>query len=293
LHPRHFARAAVFKTNQVVGGLQALRAARIFRRPLVARCGYLRSEGMATEHGPGSPQARRAKRYERRLFRGADVVAVTTEHMRTQVLTLYGVPSTRVMVVPNYVDVDLFSPSDGEGAPRSLAFVGRLTRQKNLFVLLDALAGLDDVSLTLIGDGPQRSALERYAERRGVDAKFEGRLPHDRLPALLSRAQAFVMPSVWEGHPKALLEAMACGLPVIGSNVHGIREVVRDGESGILCEPSSEGLRRAIESVLGDAELRQRLGSGARDAAARLSLERVVERELEVLRAARMRRVRR
>lgn len=287
LHPRCFRSATVLKTNQVVGGLQALRAARIFRRPLVARCGYLRSEAMAGQHGPRSAQARWARRYERRLFRGADVVAVTTQRLRGEVLKQYGVAPARVAVVPNYVDTERFSPRNEHRVSGSLAFVGRLTKQKNLFVLLDALTGLDGVSVTLVGEGPQREALERYAEERGVEARFTGRVQHERLPALLSRAEVFVLPSLWEGHPKALLEAMACGLPVIGTNVPGIGEVLRDGESGILCEPTAQDLRRALETVLGDAGLRRRLSKGAREAASRVSLDRVVELELALLETAR------
>lgn len=277
--------AGVFKTNQVLGGHAAARAAALYRRPLVVRAGFLWSEAATADHGPGSARARSVAWRERRLMRAADVVVVTTARLQSLVRARYGVREARV--IPNYVDTRAFAPAEGPREPGSLIFVGRLAPEKNLIALLEALRDVRGASLTIVGDGPQRADLEAAAERLGVDARFAGRVAHGRLPELLGRAEAFVLPSLYEGHPKALIEAMACGLPVIGTDVFGIRDVVADGETGILCGTDAASLRTAVERLLGDAPLRRALGEGAHEAAQATSVEKIVELELDAIEAAR------
>ena len=172
------------KTNQVLGGFAAMRAARRHRTPLVARAGFLWSEVADQDHGPTSVRARSVALREGRLFRGAQAVAVTTERLKGTVAERHGVERDRIHVVPNYVETDRFKATDGAARePGALLFAGRLAPEKNLSALLEALAGLDGVSLTLAGDGPQRAQLEREAADRGVDARFLGRVPHARCPS--------------------------------------------------------------------------------------------------------------
>src|SRR3546814_18364330 len=81
---------------------------------------------------------------------------------------------------------------------------------------------------------------------------------------MINAGRIFVLPSSYEGHPKTLLEAMACGAAVIGTDVPGIREVIEDGRTGLLCAPTAAALRDAIERLLSDEPLRRRLGGHAR-----------------------------
>ena len=94
----------------------------------------------------------------------------------------------------------------------------------------------------------------------------------------------FILPSLYEGHPKALLEAMACSRPVIGTDVIGIRELIRHRETGYLCGTSPEEIRAAIQDVLSDADLRNHMGHNAQEfVLEHFALERVVEMELALL----------
>jgi len=140
--------------------------------------------------------------------------------------------------------------------------------------------------LKLVGDGPLRSYLEDLAKELGVTERvvFAGRKPSSQLPAILNRAQAFALTSHYEGHPKALIEAMACGVAVLGTDVEGIRNVIRHEETGLLCPPSPEGIAAALTRLLEDAPLREKLGRGAREFAIReYSLDRIAQQELALL----------
>lgn len=276
---------AVIKSNQVQGSEIALAAARRTGRPFVARCGYLLSDFMIRAHGPDSPQAAEARDLERHVFSQADRVVVTTRDMAGQITRDYGLAPERVRVIPNYVDADLFTPEPRGGArPGRLLFVGRLAEQKNPLALLEALPGLE-AELLMAGDGPLAERLRGRAAELNVKVRFLGPTPHADLPGLMRGAQAFVLPSLYEGHPKALLEAMACGLPVIAGRSPGISDLISHGENGWLCGTSPAEIRQALETVLGDAELRDRLGLGAaRFVANNFSLERIVDMELELYR---------
>ena len=274
----------VIKSNQIQGADVALAAARLRKKPFIARCGYLPSDNLERAHGAESPQAKGAQALERHVFAGADRVVVTTPAIRHTILHRYQLPPERVRVIPNYVDTVLFAPARREApGPNRLLYVGRLEQEKNPGVLLDAVEGLN-VELVMVGKGSLGEALTRQVAERRLPVTFLGNVPNAELPRLINSSAAFIMPSFIEGHPKALLEAMACGQPVIGTNVQGIRELITDRVTGLLCEPHPDSLRAAICDVLNDEPLRIKLGAAARaHVAERFSLERVAKMESALL----------
>lgn len=274
----------VVKSNQVQGADLALAAARLGRKPFVARCGYLPSDNIERAYGEDSTQGKSARALERHVFQGADRVVVTTPAMRRKIVDRYQLAPDRVRVIPNYVDTKRFAPAPSEDRRRNrLLYVGRLEAEKNPRALFDAVEGLD-VELLVVGTGSLGEDLRREARERRLPVTFLGNVPNDDLPRLLNSSAAFVMPSLIEGHPKALLEAMACGRPVIGTLVPGIRELIADRMTGVLCEPNSTGLRAAIDEVLGNPGRSAAMGSAAcADVAARFSLEHVVKMEMALL----------
>ncbi|MBF0341980.1 MAG: glycosyltransferase family 4 protein [Magnetococcales bacterium] len=279
----------IFKSNQMPGADTALALAQRFGKPCIARCGYLHSVAMTLRHGPDSPEARRALEREGQVFRGADRVVVTTPLMAETVTRLHQVPGDRLRVIPNYVDVERFAPASPEERPEGrmarVLFVGRLDAQKDPLLLVRALAG-EKAELWLIGEGPLREDLAAEARELGVACRFFGVVPHAQLPEWMGQADLFVLPSPHEGHPKALLEAMACGMAVVGRNdAPGVREAIAHEQTGLLCDPTPAGMRSAIRRILDHPELKAALGRRARDQAAReFSLARIVEQELDLLR---------
>ncbi|MGE0435169.1 MAG: glycosyltransferase family 4 protein [Planctomycetota bacterium] len=286
-------RPVVLKSNQVLGGELPARLAKRHGLPFVARCGYLRSRFAQLESGTDSPQAADEIRAEGEVFRAATRVVVTTSAMRDDAATLHHIPHERFRVVPNYVETGRFRPlPDGPlrkrglpaGGPLRLVSVGRLAPQKNLHVLLAAVqqAGAE---LTLVGEGEQRDDLQALATRIGARVTFAGAKPSADLPAVLQAHDAYIQASLYEGHPKALIEGLACGLPAIGTRVPGIDDLLEHRKTGLLCEPTADALAGAIRELADDGDLRASLGGAARAMCEReFSLERVRELELEVYR---------
>jgi glycosyltransferase involved in cell wall biosynthesis len=281
LHAPALRRADLIKTNQMQGAELALRCARLWRKRLISRCGYLWSDFTARQYGTDSPQALSCLMIEKKVFRSSCAIVLTTAAMRSNILARDPSLKEKITIIPNYVNTDLFSPNPKKNSesPHRLCYVGRLEqKQKNLMPLYKAIKNMD-VAVDLVGNGPLLKVFQqKAAARKGLNVL--GNLPHERLPEVLQRATAFVLPSLYEGHPKALLEAMACGLPVIASDVPGINDVVRHSETGWLCRPDTESLREAIGTVLKDANLRQRLSENASGfVQEHFALKRVVHQE--------------
>jgi starch synthase (maltosyl-transferring) len=170
----------------------------------------------------------------------------------------HGVSPERMTVIPNGIDVERFAGPrrEAHGRPRTVLFVGRLTEQKGVDVLLRAARELvTKCRLQLVGDGPDREKLRALAAELGLaDVRFLGR--SDNVPELLARADVFVLPSRWEGMPTVVLEAMAARCPVVGTDVIGTRDLIRHGENGLLApcdDPHS--LAEAIDRIAGDETL--------------------------------------
>lgn len=271
----------VVKTNQMKGSWTGVLAALAFGKRLVVRTGFTWSRGLRR-----SPLDWLAPLFERMAFRRAQLVLVTDPEQASYVSGRYRLPSDRVRVLPNFVDTSMFRPADGAAREDRLVFVGRLSEEKNLENLVRALSGLG-VGLDLYyGDDARRPLLEAAAKETGVDVRFLGRVANADLPAVLRRYSIFVLPSLYEGMPKSLLEAMACGLCVLATDVRGTRELVEHGRTGWLVGTTPAELRAGVTKLRGDAVLRGRLGAAAaEDARRRFSLDAVATLEKSLLEA--------
>lgn len=283
LHARHFAQASAFKTNQTNGADIALRAARFWRKPLIARCGYMWSEFEERRCGADSPQAQKAKQIEHKVFDAADAIVVTTPMMADSVLQRLPEASAKIHLLPNYVETERFQPLKAE-PEFDVIFVGRLEPQKNIAALLGALAELDTTTAAIVGTGSLEAELRHQFSSLQDRVTWFGNVPNSDLPALINRSKIFVLLSHYEGHPKALIEAMACGSAVIGSNSPGIREVITHGETGYLTETDSQRVRAAIQTLLSDQTLREKFGQNARMFALNhYSLDTIGQKELQLI----------
>lgn len=281
---RRLKRCDVFKTNQMDGAIAALAAARLLRRPLFVRTGYTHSLFVDQIHASNPLRRRLAEFTEKLAFRHCDAASVSSRFDRDYILERYGPDVRAPLVLGNYIDVDRFSPRPGKSRSDRLIFVGRLSPQKNLASAIRACAQAH-VGLDVIGDGPDRKALHELAADLKADVRWLGVFPNERLPERLAEYRFFYLPSLWEGMPKALLEAMAAGLVCIGNDTTGINEVIVDGVTGYLSKGADPAaLATAIRRALsGDVDA---VSAAARDFVSRnFSLSAIVRQEREIFSA--------
>lgn len=211
----------------------------------------------------------------RRLFeRGALFLAVS-EAVRDRAVDA-GYPADRTVTLRNGVDTDFFSPTATPPEPGLILHVGRLVEKKGTRLLLYALRVVPEGNLVIIGDGPEREALESQARLLGVAnrVRFLGDQPPEAVRDWMRRAWLLAVPSVTardgdaEGLPTVICEAAATGLPVVASIHSGIPEAVLDCKTGLLMlEGDIDTLANHITALLGNARLRARLAQAARSLA--------------------------
>jgi len=225
---------------------------------------------VVTLHGTDVMLAERLPGFARAVLRRARVVIGVSTAI-ADAARRFGAHDVRV--IPNGVDLPATGGTESE--PPHVLYAGRLSKEKGVLELVQAARGLP---LVVVGDGPLR---KRVPQARGF-------VPRDELERLYAEAAVVACPSRREGFGVTCLEAMAYGKPVVAGDVGGLRDLVVDGETGLLVPPRDPpALRAALERLLRDRDLRLRLGAAARERArARFSWDRVVDDTLAAYDAA-------
>lgn len=200
-----------------------------------------------------------------------DRIVCVGEEMRRKSLAAGLAPAERLEVVYNGFEMDQFleaaSCRECLGIPSEavvLGIVSRMAKHKGHRYLVEAAP--PDAHLLFVGDGEERESLQKLVAERGVKATFAGHVPPEAVPDMIASMDVLVHPSIWEGLPRAAIEALLVGRPVVAFDSDGTREVVIDGVTGRLVPPKSvEGLSAAIRDVLGRADRGRSLGLAGRE----------------------------
>jgi len=211
-------------------------------------------------------------------------------------LISYGV-TRRLELLPNAIDLQSFKKGDPAVVRREysipedavlLLYVGRMGLEKNLGFMLQSLRKMleaeQNVRLLIVGEGPEEGALREQARRMGLEdtAIFTGRIEYSKIPAFYAAADFFVMSSVTEVKPLALLEAMASGLPVVAVAASGSSDTVTSGHDGILTDLSLDNFTSACLKLIQDKEERLKMARNAQAASRKYSIEETSRRLAEV-----------
>jgi glycosyltransferase involved in cell wall biosynthesis len=208
-------------------------------------------------------------KYILRFLKNADILVATSALSAAEARS-EGFSDRQVAIIPNGVDTRRFTPSDAYVDARSrIVCAGRLVKVKGVDILIDAFAQLMRQGicgrLDIIGDGPERNCLLKKAADLGLSdhIRFHGEV--GSVENFFDNTCIFVQPSLAEGMSNVLLEAMACGLPVIATRTGAAADIVRDGLNGLLIDPgSAEQIREAVKKVAADETSARALGANAR-----------------------------
>ncbi len=223
-----------------------------------------------------------------------------------EVLGTWGV-STPVEVIPNGIELERFHRAARESAAKKaspeysqssatrnpvIVYLGRLAPEKNCETLLDAFAlahrEVPAARLVLIGDGPAETDLQRHAATLGLEdcVTFRGALPYDDVPLALAECDLFASASFSEVHPLTFIEAMAAGLPCVGTTSPGVVDTVVDGRNGWLAAPQADALAHALVQALANPEERARRAANALEDSRPYAIETTAHRVLDLYQSA-------
>jgi glycosyltransferase involved in cell wall biosynthesis len=201
----------------------------------------------------------------RNLFRRSIAAYIIPDEFMRKVLAQGGFPAQRMFVNSTPFDVNSINASDT--FEDYVLFVGRLVPQKGITTLIRAISLVQSpIRVIIVGEGEKRAEIETLASKANGRIEIKGPLYGERMHSLMERALAVIIPSEWyDNAPLALYHAFAHAKPVIASNIHGLKEIVRDGEDGFLFQPGSAAeLAKTIDFLVNNRTLAAAMGRRAR-----------------------------
>ncbi len=216
----------------------------------------------------------------------SDALVAVSHTIASDIIKYDRVNSHKISVIYNGVAVDNFIIDVSKTEARRkldlpenmtiIGSIGRLTEQKGHSELIEAALRIENVCIAIAGDGPLKDDLRKRAESLNVHCILTGELSPGYVPIFLRALDVFCFPSLWEGLPSALVEAMAAGLPVVASDIPPHREVM--GDSGLFATPADpDSLLKELNRVVNDESLRNQYSEKARERAKKFSIENTVE----------------
>lgn len=214
------------------------------------------------------------KRISKKVWKNSKATITNSKGLKE--LALNSSPNQKIEVIYNGVNTEEFKPLKNKKHNKKIVIIstGRLIERKGYEYLLEALKENKNFELWLVGDGNLKGRLKDISNKNKVNVKFLGKIDHSKINNLLQKADIFCLPSLNEGMSNSILEAMACGLPIITTNVGGSQELI-NGNGFVLNKESSEELKEAIEKYLKNPKLLKIHGNKSRLLAERMSWENV------------------
>ena len=222
----------------------------------------------------------RLAKLELETAQNSTLIVTISNYSLEKMKQFYKVDETKIRIVPNGVDTEKFQPLEGrEGVKRMFGlgdepcvlFVGSLIPRKGLSFLVESARKIvkekSDTKFLIVGEGPLRKQLDNSLKKANLSGnfKFLGNLKDDALQAVYNCADVFALPSIQEGQGIVLLEAQACGKPVVAFNIGGVNEAVRNGETGLLVKlGDTEQFANALLKLIGDKGLQEKMGNEGR-----------------------------
>lgn len=274
----------IYKVNQLSGALPAVISKILYKKKLIVRCGFQLSQFFKKQN-ENLIKIFLVLLLEKIAYGIADLIVVTSPEDKEYIVVHHKINPNKVTTVPNGVDIELFNIfSDIKKESGRILFVGRLIKQKNLFSLLEAIRDIKEAHLVIVGKGYLKEELIRKTHEYKINVTFIDSMKNEDLPIEYNKSELFILPSFFEGNPKVLLEAMACGLSVICSNSYGMNNIIKHSYNGFLCQACAGDIQKAILKLLNDDKLRTELGRNARSAiVSNYSLNKVLEQEISCI----------
>jgi sugar transferase (PEP-CTERM/EpsH1 system associated) len=244
-----------------------------------------------SEHGRSFPETPLRRRVQKLFSAYTDQIFALTNDLRKDLIEHISIPSSKIEVIPNGVDLGRFQSGDRHVIRRQLGIgdkivigsVGRLVPIKNYALLIRSMSRLReqfDLAAVFIGDGPERARLEALAHELGLKNQVYFLGHQKKVYELLAGLDIFVLPSFNEGMSNTLIEALAAGVSCVASDVGGNPEIIRDRLDGLLCRSGDvDSLTACLAALCEDKDLRERLAvTGRERVKSMFGLDRMIER---------------
>lgn len=241
----------IVRSNQLWGSWLCLLVKIIFKKKFILRCGYELYFNIVNE--VNFLKSSIVYFISLILYKFSDNIVVTTKNLKLYISKKYFVPYNKITVIPNFINLKRFKNLKLKKNKNSFIVVGRLSNEKNYLYILNSFLNIKfDFRLTIVGSGPMENQIKHFIKQHNLKEKIilKSKIDNDSMAKIYNMHENFILSSSYEGNPKSLIEAMACELLVIGSNVRGINELIDDKENGILFNINNpNALRKVINAI--------------------------------------------
>lgn len=227
----------IIKTNQFSNLLIGSLLKFFFNKKLIIRMGFYHSHFL-------KPKLIR-KVNEFLYFNFCDKIILTQKDAQNYINEKYKVEN-KTYYIPNYIDTQIFDNFNKKEKKYDVLFVGRFHPEKNINNLLLSIKDLN-LNSCFIGNGELYNYINDFASNSNIKVEIKSKVKNNLLPEYYNKTRLFVLPSLYEGNPKTLLEAMSCGCICIGTDVNGINNIISNNINGFLCNTNNESIQKAIE----------------------------------------------
>lgn len=236
----------IIKTNQIYGGHLALICKFLINKNLIVRSGY---EPYLFSIITKKNIIKKTLYYLNSLilYQFANRIITTSFNLKKFISKKFFINKKKIILNSNYIDTQLFYPNKKKKFNKIL-MNGRLSKEKNYQFLFELLKN-KKFKIDIIGDGPEKKCLKKIINEKKLDIKLLGKFPNNKLPEIYNRYNFFLIFSKIEGNPKTLLEAMSCEMLVIGSNVDGINNIIKNNINGFLVNLEKKSLISCLNKV--------------------------------------------
>lgn len=252
LYRNYFRSVVLAKTNQFSATRFGLLLKLLYRIPLVIRMGFYYSHF--------KPITAKKKIEEKISFRYCDLILTTSSEASSYIVETYYIPRTKILTICNSINLTNFKPLTLK-KEYDLMFLGRLERSKNIELIVSVINKVSLKTL-IIGKGSLAPIIEKAISNNPM-IEWKERVDNIELPVYFNKSKCYLVLSEYEGNPKALLEAMACGIAVIGTNVPGTRECIQNNVNGILIDKDPDKIATEVFNVCHDPQKASLLGNNA------------------------------
>lgn len=224
----------------------------------------------------------------KKVLRGSDKIIVLTRDYKEIISKKYNINLNKIIDIPNATDFNVINDLNHKHKNKNLnlLFVGRLSNEKNVDKIIEAMFRLKskNINLFLAGDGEDKQKLIDLVKEKRLEkqAIFLGNLDRKRLYKQYLNSNLLLLPSKVECFSSTLIEAMATGTPIIASDIPGTRNIIKNGYNGLLVEPTPEKIAEAIEKLIKNPKLREKLAENGLKEVKKYSWDKIVEQTEEV-----------
>ncbi len=249
----------VIKSNQMKGSWLPLMISKIYSKKMILRCGYEYYRFGLKNRNSGVNFIKYILSYLSYNF--ADKIVITSNYEKNFINKKFKIDKKKIALIPNYIDTSIFKKKNDKKS-FDIIYVGRFERQKNLFFLINSIKELK-LKIILIGNGSLSNDVRESLKNSDLSFKIIKRVKNNKLPEFYNKSHIFLNTSLYEGNPKSVLEAMACGLNIITTKYDGVGEIISNNFNGIITKYCHKEIKKNINYLLKNKNVYKKISNNA------------------------------